>query len=240
MKTYEDIFSNLNNILVVTAHPDDLDFSFGGLIARLKRDKKTVKVVLATNGANGGRAEDNSAILGQERIQEQMEAMEILGMSKEDLRVLNYLDGELDPYDDSLMKQITKYIRLFKPEIICTHHPSIIYDYSKKLDGYFINHRDHRAVGTVVFDAVYPFSRNPAFFADQKDSHTVTKLLVSYDQISNPNVKIDISDVIELKKRAMLCHKSQFSKEEVDQLLSEENQENNKFFEFSEFINLLA
>jgi len=244
MFSYEDIFKDLKRILFVVAHPDDLDVYFGGLVARLVNDKKEVNILLATSGDKG--AEDaitEEKALADERIKEQVAALEVLGLTKESLQLLNLPDGELQENMSELLEKITKTIRKLKPDIICTLDPQIIYSYSNKLSGYFINHRDHRAVGLAAIDATYPLARSHSFFKGHFNEglspHSTFKLYVTSDQYPEANTNIDITSVIEKKSKAMAQHKSQFTPDQVDQIIQEDNKVEDSYTERGKFINLL-
>ena len=73
----------------------------------------------------------------------------------------------------------------------------------------YINHPDHRNAGLVAIDAIFPAADNPMFYPEMTDEgylpHKISHLYVhGHDQ---PNVKIDITDDIETKIDAILCHK---------------------------------
>ncbi|PJE66524.1 hypothetical protein COU93_03895, partial [Candidatus Shapirobacteria bacterium CG10_big_fil_rev_8_21_14_0_10_36_6] len=53
--SYQKIFANKKKIMVVTAHPDDLEIMCGGLVARLVADGKIVRSVKVTTGDMGSR-----------------------------------------------------------------------------------------------------------------------------------------------------------------------------------------
>ncbi|HLA03675.1 MAG TPA: PIG-L family deacetylase, partial [Patescibacteria group bacterium] len=127
MLDYKAVFAEKEKVLFVTAHPDDVDVFFGGLICLLRKEGKQVKVVVVTNGARGSR--DNNipeAELAKKRIAEEEGALSCLGLEKENFLTLNYLDGEVENSFE-LIGDIARVIREFKPEICCTHEPNGIY-----------------------------------------------------------------------------------------------------------------
>lgn len=244
MYSYSEIFKDKRSILFVVAHPDDLEAYYGGLVARLTMDDKKVSVLLCSNGSAGKKAKSTSGTnVVLQRLNEEKKALEILGVREQNFYQLELADGRLSFLEDKLLEGITGVIRKCKPDIICTHDPNLTYYYSKKLNGYFINHRDHRSVGLCVVDAVYPYARTSSFFehqiSNENSTHELFNLLLTSAQYPNPNAKIDITDVIEIKRRSMLSHKSQFSKDLVDQIIDEDNKTGRKYFEYGKFINLL-
>lgn len=212
MHTYSDIFSNKQNILFVTAHPDDVIVFYGALISRLVSETKSIFVVTITNGCRGsGDRIISETELGKQRIIEELAALESLGVSKDNVACLGYKDGEVES-NYKLIGEISKYIRKFKADIVCTHEPTGIYltDYNDR--GFFIQHRDHRKTAEAVVDSVYPFSRDKSFFPEHSEAgivpHTCMEILMT-DEIKS-NFEIDYTDDVQAKIDALLIHKSQF------------------------------
>lgn len=223
MYTYEQIFSAKQTALIFTAHPDDCIVFFAGLISKLRQEKKDVYVVVVTNGARGSRENQISEEkLANIRIQEEANALSHLDILSDHFLCLNHKDGEVES-DMTLIGEISYYIRKFKPDIVCTHEPSRIYSSSYNNEGFFVQHRDHRKIGEAVLDAVYPFSRDLAFFPEHdKDGispHTVFDVLLTDEDSSN--FHFDFSTYKEVKKASLEQHKSQFSQEIVDLILND-------------------
>lgn len=237
---YKDIFANKEKILFVTAHPDDVDVFFGGTIARLANDDKKVKVVVVTNGARGSRQNDISEDeLGKLRENEEKNALSHLGLKKSAFQSFGYLDGAVENTME-LIGKIAGVIRDFRPDIVCTHEPHNYYGISTGSNPhYYVNHRDHRNVGISTMDAIYPFSRDISFFKEQilngMDSHTVKEILLSFD--TEVNTKIDITEFIKDKKRALLAHKSQFDQDTVDNIIKR-FKKGRKYYEYAKYVKL--
>lgn len=219
MFTYDEIFASKHNIVFVTAHPDDVVVFYGALISKLVSDKKNIFVVTVTNGCRGSGDKDISEKdLGAMRVKEEIEALEFLGVPKENNICLNYKDGEVES-NYQLIREFSKYIRQFKADIVCTHEPIGIYhsDYGNR--GFFVQHRDHRKVGEAVIDSVYPFSRDKSFFpehaADGIAPHTVMDILLTDENKSN--FEIDYTDEVKVKMDALQMHHSQFDSPESAQ-----------------------
>ena len=237
MFSYQDIFQDKKRVLFVPAHPDDADIAFGGTTASLIKDKKEVFVLVVTNGGRGSK--DNKISekeLSKQRLGEETMALGYLGVPKENLATLNYLDGEVEN-NMKLIGQIAQVIRRFKPDIVCTHEPHEMY--LQRNDRFYVNHRDHRNTGLSVLDAVYPFSRDRSFFPEHSqkglEPHHVLEIL--FTRSATHNTKIDITKVIGQKKKALLSHKSQLSKDSVDRIL-ENSKEGSKYFEFGNYLKL--
>jgi len=75
----------------------------------------------------------------------------------------------------------------------------------------FINHPDHRAVGTATLDAIYPAARDrlqfPEHLADGLKPHKVREVYLWGTQA--PNVWVDIDQSFDLKIQALSKHLSQ-------------------------------
>lgn len=241
MHTYDSIFSNKQNILFVTAHPDDVVVFYGALIHRLVADKKQIFVLTITNGCRGSGDNDiKEEVLGAIRVEEEIKALELLGVPKENTTCLNYKDGEVES-NYQLIGEISKYIRKFKAEIVCTHEPTGQYhsDYGDR--GYFVQHRDHRKVGEAVIDAVYPFSRDKSFFPQHQSEgiseHTTMEILLT-DEVKS-NFEIDYTNEVKIKMDALRIHKSQFSSEESVQEIVDAVKFDNKYLEKYLYLKLL-
>ena len=223
MYSYEDVFSDKKRVLFVMAHPDDIDVFYGGTLARLIKDQKEAFVLIMTNGALGSKDKGVSPEeLAKIRLEEQKEAFKIMGLPLQSFRISDHHDGEIE---DSLeiIGEVAREIRRFRPDIVCTQNTNGFYLPSVKVGRHFINHRDHRNTGLATLDAIYPFSRDRSFFPEQIQEglspHSVLEVVVA-DRM-NDNLRVDLTSVIEQKRKALLSHQSQFSRELVEEILSE-------------------
>lgn len=233
--SYSSVLGDKQNILVVTAHPDDAEVVAGGLIARARADKKQIRIVVTTNGEKGNM---NQAIdpkkLAKLRLEEQVAAAKQLGIPANQVFNLGYADGELEP-DLGLIKKIVYHIREFKPDIIITHCPDeFINTFSSKEGVYWINHRDHRHTAQATIDAIYPYSIDTNFFPEQLSSglssHKVSEVLLS-DAYEHPMRKQFKISGFEDKKRAALAEcKSVIPADHVDDYI-DETKIGNDYFE---------
>jgi LmbE family N-acetylglucosaminyl deacetylase len=141
-----------HRIMVVVAHPDDMEFGAGGTVARLAREGKEIVLVQCTSGDKGtNRLDLTPEELARERENEEREACRRLGVSE--IVFLRLPDGELMP-DLAFRERIVRQIRAYRPDIVITHDPFRPYAL----------HPDHRAVGITTIDAVYPTARDPLYF----------------------------------------------------------------------------
>ncbi len=186
--------------MVVVAHPDDAEFGFGGTLVKLVKEGMELAYVMCTSGDKGSRDLDmTSSRLTTIREREQREAAAVTGSS--DVTFLGYGDGELEASREVIGK-IVREIRRFKPDLVFCQDP---FPRSRH------NHRDHRMAGQATFDAVYPCARDhlhfPEHLAEGLETHVVEEIYTSMGD--DPEVVIDISDVIETKIKALQAHYSQ-------------------------------
>jgi len=215
--SYQKIFANKKKIMVVTAHPDDLEIMCGGLVARLVADGKIVRSVKITTGDMGSRGVKISQTdLRNAREKEDTEAMTVLGINGENNVYLNLPDGSVENTVENIGK-IAEQIRLFQPDLIITHNPEIsIVRFDK--DNSWFNHRDHRTTGQLTFDAAYPYSRDLLFFPEHFEnslakSWSCDEFLV-VDNYGHPDsVYIDMTDFVGKRVIAHAMHKTQYDRE---------------------------
>lgn len=192
-------------VLAVFAHPDDMDFSSSGTIAKWASGGADITYLVCTDGGKG--SEDPTITpkkLSAIRKKEQLEAAKILGVK--DVIFLNNRDGELI-VDLKLKEQISKVIRKKKPELVITLDPTFLYSTKRG----FVNHSDHRAAGQAAIDAVFPLARDRLNFPHHEKQGLVphktnTLLLVAFE---DPEHFEDITKTFEKKLQTLKAHKSQ-------------------------------
>lgn len=192
----------IERVLVVTAHPDDPEFASGGTVAKLAKAGREVTYVIVTNGSKGsGDRSITPQRLARIREDEQRNAARALGVER--VEFLGYEDGEVED-TRQLRLDIARQIRRWRPDLIITQNPSRTYH---NFHGW---HRDHRITGGVVLDCVYPLARDHLSFPEllgEYEPHAVREVyLIQWDQ---PQLVVDITDVMDLKLKAVACHASQ-------------------------------
>lgn len=237
---YNEIFDNKRRILFFPAHPDDIMVYFAGLISKLRKDNKEVFVVTVSNGARGSKDKIISEEeLSKQRLDEEMAGLAYLNIPKENHVCLNYKDGEIES-NMQLIGEIVKYIRKFKPDIVCTHEPSRQYIPTESGNGFWVQHRDHRKVAEAVIDAVYPFSRDRSFFPQHLkeglEPHAVYDLLLTEE--NGVNFKFDYTEELEMKKSAMRLYKSQMDEGFITDVV-ESIKEGDHYMEYFNYVHLL-
>ena len=187
--------------LAVYAHPDDPDVSCGGTLAAWAKAGCEVRVVLCTDGAKGTTdPSTDPQALARQRAVEAGEAAAVLGLAAQES--LGYRDGEL--VDDlDLRRLIVSAVRRHRPDVVLAPDPSAMFFGQE-----YFNHRDHRATGWAVLDAVSPAAALPHYFPDAGPAHQVATVLLS--GTLEPDVWVDISTTVDIKGEAVGCHQSQF------------------------------
>jgi len=192
-------------VLVVAAHPDDIEFGAAGTVARWVAEGAEVRYLLVTRGDKGSddpAADPREIAVTRER--EQRAAAAEIGVHQVDF--LDEPDGQVEP-SLRLRELATRAIRAFRPEIVMSHDPTVLF-----VNNEWVNHPDHRAVGTVVVDAVFPTARDPLNFPEHLaaglEPWKVAELFLW--STNEANQLVDIGATLERKIAALAHHASQF------------------------------
>jgi LmbE family N-acetylglucosaminyl deacetylase len=196
--------SEVGRILVIAAHPDDIDFSSAGTIAGWTDAGIDVSYCVVTSGDAGGHDPDVSrADMVTLRQAEQTAAAKQVGVH--DLRFLGYPDGQVEA-SLQLRKDLSRVIRQVRPDrLVC---PSPERNYLRL----GVSHPDHRAVGSAALDAVYPDARNQFAFPDLLAVEGLQPWTVREVWISGgpaPNHYADVTETFPRKVAALRAHVSQ-------------------------------
>jgi len=190
-------------VLVVTAHPDDVDFGAGGTVATWTDAGVEVAYCIVTDGDAGGfdrripRPE-----MAALRRDEQRAAAKTLGV--ESVTFLGYPDGRLTASIE-LRRDIARVIRQVRPDTVLCQSPERFWD---RLPA---SHPDHLAAGEATICAVYPDARNPFAHPELLDEglepHTVGEVWL----MATPRADrfVDVTGAVDRKLAALRCHASQ-------------------------------
>jgi LmbE family N-acetylglucosaminyl deacetylase len=194
-----------DRILVITAHPDDVDFSSAGSIAGWTAAGATVGYCICTDGDAGGEDPDvPREKIGAVRREEQRAAGAIVGVS--DIEFLGHRDGELMPTLE-LRRDISRAIRRFRPDRVITSTPL------RDLRSMYGSHPDHMAVGEATLCAIYPDARNPMAFPELLREEGLAAHAVAQTWVMSSNDRadhyVDITATFDRKLAALLAHVSQ-------------------------------
>ena len=180
------------DILAIGIHPDDVELSCSGTIAKHIAFGKKVGILDLTQGELGTRG--NAEL----RTKEANEAAIILGVSFR--TQLNLKDCFFENNEEN-QKKIIEIIRKHQPEIILCNAISD-------------RHPDHGRASKLVSDS--------SFYSGliKIETHTDNKIQQAWrpkavyhyiqDQYIHPDFVIDISDFIDIKHKAIMAYSSQF------------------------------
>lgn len=197
-----EAFDDVRRLIVVAAHPDDLETISGGTVALLaQRGVKIVSVNCTLGDIGTQDAATTRPAVATTRLLEAEEAARILGI--EQVHSLGHHDGELVA-DLELRAQIARFYRVTQADTLMTFDPF--------WPGQV--HPDHRAAGQAALDAYMP-SKMPLYRPEQLREPGAglgclqRVFLFSTDR--EPDVFVDVSSVYESKLAACLAHRSQFT-----------------------------
>jgi LmbE family N-acetylglucosaminyl deacetylase len=170
-------------ILVISPHPDDEAIGCGGTIIKHVAEGDMVEVVFITSGENGGHGKSPEETI-KLREQESIEAANILQVSN--ISFWKEPDGNFQVNEANINRLIEK-IKIMQPAMIYVTHEQE-------------EHPDHRSSAKLVIEAVNRLSDKikPAILM-----YEVWTPIQKIDHI------VDISSYVDLKRKAILAHKSQ-------------------------------
>lgn len=132
--------SHPKKVLVISAHPDDMEIGMGGTVAKLSESGSSVVSVILTDGQKAPNPSGwTPEKMAKVRKEESSKSAKILGVSETIFFDLQSLDHK-ESYATAKQK-ILKIIRSLKPQQIFTLHP--------KLD----RHPSHRLAGRICLKA---------------------------------------------------------------------------------------
>ncbi|HVO99262.1 MAG TPA: PIG-L deacetylase family protein [Bryobacteraceae bacterium] len=178
------------NILAIGPHPDDLEFGCAPILMKETKRGNRVKMLVLSRGEAG------SAGSPELREQESRAAAALIGSEVEFLEFAG--DCRL-AYTPENAFRLAREIRSFKPETVLAPHPGEN------------QHPDHSAAGRLVRDACR-FARYGGL-EDLKPApaHRVANLFFYRitQHLQEPDLVIDITDLVPQWEAAMNCHQSQ-------------------------------
>ncbi len=180
------------DILAIGAHPDDIELSCSGTIAKEVARGRKVGVLDLTRGELGTRGS------AEIRDEEAAEASKILGLAvRENLK---FKDGFF-VNDEAHQMEIIKMLRKYKPEIV----------FCNAIDD---RHIDHGKGSKLVSDACFLSGlRKIETNIDGEDQEPWRpKHVYHYIQWKNltPDIAVDITGFMDVKMKSVLAYKTQF------------------------------
>lgn len=175
------------DVLVFGAHPDDIEFGCGGILAKMAKLGYSLTLVDLTSGEKGSHGSS------KERQSEGEASAALLGAKR---LFLDFPDCAIfDSYSSRL--KLVEVLRTFRPKLVLAPH------WKEEL-----THPDHSATSHLSRIACR-LARFKNLLPDRAP-HTVDGIL-HYGGFNAeiPPFLIDVSDVVEKWKEMMNCHKSQ-------------------------------
>ena len=176
------------DLLVFGPHPDDLEIGLGGTIARHSARGLRVGLCDLTAGEMGS----NGTV--EERLAEAESARAVLGAAwRENLR---WRDREIGKHPEHLVEAV-RFIRRHRPRVVAAPYWSD-------------RHPDHGAASAVLTEAAF----NSGLRRYDEGTEAWKPDWVCYYFINDadrPSFVVDVTDVYEVKRRALDCHATQFA-----------------------------
>ena len=187
-------------VLAFGAHPDDIEFGCGGTLKKLILAGWEVEWVVLTSG-QAGHAVHLPDVLQKIREEEARAAAKQLGVRE--VYFLGLTDGALEVNLDVKLKVI-QMIRRVRPEIVFTHASSDQFS-------------DHQTAASLV-QASLGAAKGP-WFAQAGGAPWAVPAVYGYevwDPLPEFQTAVDISETLEAKVAALMCHKSQIESIQYD------------------------
>ncbi len=191
-------------------HEDD-DLSAAGTMALLRKNGNTVYIVLYTSGNKGSRDPDMTAErMAQIRRQEDLAANKVIGIPPENIFLLGYDDGMLEYVPPKeIVEKACWFIRKYRPDALFSMDPG-----DKWVKWY---KTDHRASALLTADGARAAAYH-LYFPHHRINEGLQPFTVTdwfFYSSNEPNYKVDITEVAELKGEATCQHTSQMGKGNV-------------------------
>jgi len=186
-------------VLVFAAHQDDESIGMAGTIYKHTQRGDEVKVVFMTDGS-GGALDVDPKELSRTREKEAIDACKVLGT--DDVEFFRFKDGFLF-YDYDTLVKTGRVIRSFRPDRVYVQHGEA----PRGEDNL-----DHINTYSLVREAVFKtqYRNYPEFGKEIWRTSELYAYEVLYP-LPEPNAFVDITDIIEVKKKAMRQHRSQMA-----------------------------
>ncbi|MHC5035742.1 MAG: bacillithiol biosynthesis deacetylase BshB1 [Planctomycetota bacterium] len=174
------------DLLAIGPHPDDIEMTCAGLLLQMKKRGYRTGVLHLTHGEMGSRGTPG------EREQEAKKAAEI--MKVDVMEILGLPDGRVR-VTESATRQVAEVLRRLRPRIVIAPFPRD-------------PHPDHAHTGPLVAEAVHLAELRK--FPGPGEPHYVSQLVFGmFRAVFKPSFVVDITDVFEEKKEAVLAYTSQ-------------------------------
>jgi LmbE family N-acetylglucosaminyl deacetylase len=202
-----------SRVLVVVAHPDDIEWGLAGTVARWVEEGKTVSYLLVTRGEAGSEDPNLSAAeAGAVREDEERAAAAVVGVR--DVYFLDWADDTV-VYGLELRRALARLIRRLRPEVVVTYQPGLFWGSGN------VNHADHRATTLATMDAILDASLLHGFPELRAEGFEpwrgVKRLLLSSDP--DADLAVDVSGTIDKAIASLQAHASYVAAMDCDAYL---------------------
>ena len=205
-----DIFE-AKRILCVQPHYDDNDIAAGGILAQLAKNGSELIYLTVTDDLMGVVDRTLSPEAAARALQrDQFAAAKIINVKEQ--YWLGFPDaGEYSYFD--LRRALLKHIRMLKPDFVFAPDAWLTYE----------GHRDHIQTGLATAEAVMFAGLTKIASSDPEvdsayEGHDIKGVALYFTR--EPNYIADITSTWEEKIEVLRCYEAQFSKEEMEQLVT--------------------
>jgi N-acetylglucosamine malate deacetylase 1 len=179
--------SEFVDIIFFGAHPDDVELSCGGTLAKCVKDGLRVGIVDLTSGEMGTRG------TAQTRKRESTNAAKVLGASFR--QQLDFGDGNLQTGREQEL-QIIEVLRRARPQLVVAPYPDD-------------RHPDHTRTGRIVTEASF-YAGLRALDTGLRAHRPQTVLYYLQNYMFAPSFVVDVTKHWKTKMRSVAAYKSQF------------------------------
>jgi bacillithiol biosynthesis deacetylase BshB1 len=176
-------------VLMIGAHPDDVEWGAGGIALLLSRKQKTFAMVDLTDGEMGSRGTPEERALEAEHA-----AMFAGAVARESLHLPDC--GLIDSPENRRL--VASVIRRYQPRLVLAPY-------------WEDRHPDHAAAGAMVRNSTL-FGTLRKFDDDNPPHKPEAFLYFLLHNFEKPSLVVDITSVYERKLELLRLHDSQFSK----------------------------
>jgi LmbE family N-acetylglucosaminyl deacetylase len=205
--------------LVVSAHPDDIEFGCGASIACWVDEGWDVRYVIVTSGQKGVQDVDaDPEAFGRIREAEAREAAAVCGVA--DVTFLGYMDSELGWADPRRLRlDIARQFRIHRPHRLLAIDPGILPTARS------VNHPDHRATGIATLDITVTSGTTAAIFPELiKEEGLQPWRELEEIWLFGPGASetvLDVSAGFDRKVAALRAHASQIGDRDIGAMVGE-------------------
>jgi len=195
------------NIIVFAPHPDDETIGCGGTIAKKLSEGFNVIIVVMTDGRNLFRdilkidRDPSPDEIQKIRRDELLKAVGILGVPANNVIFLDFEDGALEKYETEVKKRVTEILKKYFPV-------EVYFPFKREL------HPDHVVANRIIRKHIKKLGLNTPMYqycTFHKYGHIGPLFEKLIGLLKGNTIKVDISEFIELKEKALKEFKSQFS-----------------------------